>query len=136
MTAIVPTIRNAFRRTADKLTGRHVPVRSGQPPIETWTGRPIRTPKLDVLERDGEMRVALDVPGAALERTTVTSGEQGVLVVHAVLDHGADWHLRLALPAHADVANARSALRHGVLTIDIPLRPAESKVHRIPVRSA
>lgn len=135
MTSLVPAMRNALRRAADRLSGRHVPVRTEQAPVESWTGRPIRKPRFDVLERSGEMRLVLDVPGAELERTTVTSAE-GVLTVHVERQAQPDWHLAVALPEHAEPAQARSALDHGVLTIDVPLRAGEPKVHRIPVQSA
>lgn len=136
MSTLVPAVKNAFRRTADRLAGRHVPVRSGEPPTEIWTGRPVRTPKIDVLEREGELRLVLDVPGAVQDRVTVTSAKSGVLTVHAERVGAHDWHLSLSLPPYADSAQARSALERGVLTIDMPLQPREAAVHRIPVRSS
>ncbi len=85
--------------------------------VQDW-----RVPSADVYEHDGDLRLALDVPGATAAHLRVTV-EQGHLVLEAPRadQPGRGYRRVLRLPDRVDVDAVRARLAHGVLTIDLPL---------------
>ncbi|MGB8332295.1 MAG: hypothetical protein WCE62_19380 [Polyangiales bacterium] len=77
----IERIRNAVRRTADRITGQHVPVQRDRAPVENLEKRRLLRPPIDILENQQEVMIRADVAGALPEylegeqaRATVSSG--------------------------------------------------------------
>ncbi|MCB9663550.1 MAG: Hsp20/alpha crystallin family protein [Alphaproteobacteria bacterium] len=108
------------------------------PPVEATEARtPVQhwvVPSVDVLDKDGELRLLLDLPGVRAEGLTVRV-EDAVLEVSAQRSDRPERGFRRSfrLPDTVDGAGIQAALRHGVLTLDLPRR-AETRARTITVR--
>ena len=143
---LIERVRNAFGRTADRVSGHHVPVVHGSEPLEGVTGRPHARPPADVLENDREILIRADVPGATTDNTRAHWGDDRTLHLYVQMDPPErrrallqewtprDWYRAFRLPAHADGDAARCSVRNGVVTIHVPKR--EAAPVQIPVRTA
>lgn len=101
------------------------------PEVRQWV-----VPSVDVLTRDGDIRLLLDVPGVTVDQVSVEV-TQGVLEVRAQRSDQPHrgYRRRFEVPEHTDVAGIVAELAHGVLTLDLP-RGEEAKPQRIEVRGA
>ncbi len=103
--------------------------------VERPQPTPVRhvVPALDVLSREGAWTLLVDLPGVRPDDLSVEV-ERGVLTVQAPRHDrpGLGWKRRVRLPDGIDPEAVRAALRHGVLTVDLPAR-AEVAARSIPV---
>jgi len=140
----IERVRNAFRRTVDRITGQHVPVRTDVAPIENLGERQLLVPPVDVLENDAEVMIRADTPGAFPDNTSVYWDERSGLSVHVQRGSEAsgdwlwgenlngDWYRAFRLPDYLEGDQARAKVSEGVLTIQIPKRDTPAPVG-IPV---
>lgn len=145
MNDLMRRVRNAFGRTADRISGQHVPVTAREAPAEPIEhGRPPRMP-VDILEDDKEVMILADTPGAFSDNTRVHVDGQSALSIHVRRERwsdrlvwgdpvGTDWYAELSLPAYLDANDARATVDRGVLKVRIPKRAAAAPV-TIPVTS-
>ena len=137
-------IRNTFRRTADRVTGRHVPIYMHSPAMEDLESRRLRTPPVDILEDEKEVMIVADTPGAFPDNTKLHWDDRSGLSLYVRQrevpndgwlwgeDLGDDWYRTLTLPDYVDANEARAAVHEGVLTIQIPKRAMPAPVS-IPI---
>lgn len=103
------------------------------------------TPPANVYEGNGQLSVALPIPGAHREHVTVTVNPRD-LVIDAVCKYPqvsqhyhrhewkvGGWHAEVPLPAEVDPARARATLNLGVLVVMAPLGRASEPSHTPPV---
>lgn len=147
MESIIEQIRSTLRRTADRMTGRHVPVIASRTESENLENRRLRTPPVDVFENDHEILIVADTPGAFPDNTRLHFDETKGLSMHVELpgdstDRPAwgesvegDWYRAFSLPDYADAYEAYAAVRSGVLTIRIPKQERPAPV-MIPVTAS
>lgn len=91
-------------------------------------------PSVDVLDKDGELRLLLDLPGVRAEGLEVRVTE-GLLEVSAQRADRPERGYRRSfrLPDTVDGGAIQASLQHGVLALDLPRR-AESRPRTIPVK--
>lgn len=147
MEHFIERVRNAFRRTANRVTGRHVPVVASGPPAEDLENRLVRIPAADIIENDHEVVVIADTPGAFSDNTRLHFDDQVGLSIHVRLPDEAtapplwgegiegDWYRTFSLPDYVDGYEATAAVRSGVLTIHIPKQTRPAPV-TIPVTAS
>ncbi|WP_091741452.1 Hsp20/alpha crystallin family protein [Phenylobacterium immobile] len=106
---------------------------------------PSFTPRMDVVETPGSMRLHIDLPGVSRDDITIDAEDQ-VLVICGVRRHEDidDAHVRLQeratgtfsrslyVPGGFDPDTVKAVLRDGVLTIVVPRR-TDTEKKRIPV---
>lgn len=122
-------VKSGLRRMGDWVSGADVAI---QPPPAELLGdeRSIR-PDCDVWERDDDILVIADVPGARPETTWVSSLDGQLTVVaradappasHRFAGDTLDvvWYTRFALPTGVDDERIEASLRDGVLTVTLP----------------
>lgn len=118
------------------LTPTEVPTPEAGAPAPSDAVRHWRVPALDVAEKDGDLRVLVDLPGVAPEGLALEVVD-GRLTLEArrldAADHG--YRRTLALPRTVDTDRIDAALAHGVLTLTLPLREAR-RPRVIAVRGA
>ena len=103
------------------------------------------TPPVNVYESNGQLEVALPIPGAHSEHTAVTLDPER-LRVEAVCKYAQEsqhylrrewqvgaWELDLELPRRVDPAGARASLNYGVLVVMAPLSSSASGRERLTV---
>jgi HSP20 family molecular chaperone IbpA len=96
------------------------------------------TPPVNVYEGSGQLSVAIPLPGAHPQHTTVTIAPDR-LVVHADCKYPQEsqrylqrdwqvgsWQLDLPLPRRVDPGGAQGTLNLGVLVVMAPLSPSSS----------
>jgi len=147
MESIIGQIRSTLRRTADRMTGRHVPVLASRPESESLENRRLRTPPVDVFENEHEILIVADIPGAFPDNTRLHFDERTGLSIHVQLpgdwtdrpswgdSFEGDWYRTFSLPDYADAYEACAAVRSGVLTIHVPKQPRPTPV-MIPVTAS
>ncbi len=147
MDNFIERMRNAFRRTADRMTGQHVPVQTNHAAIEDLENRRLSTPTVDILENDKEVMIVADTPGAFPDNTKLHWDEREGLSLYVQRgdgrsdgwlwdqSFGEDWCRAFALPEYVDANEARAVVRGGVLTIQIPKRAIPKPV-TIPVTAS
>jgi len=147
MNDFIERIRNAFRRTADRVTGQHVPIQMSHAPVEELESRRLRTPPVDIYENDREIMIIADTPGAFPDNTKLHWDERAGLSIYVRRAEepeaeplwgeplGEDWYRSFSLPDYVDAYEARAAVRGGVLTIQIPKQARPAPVS-IPVTAS
>ena len=147
MEQFIQRIRNTFRRTADRMSGRHVPIHMQSPPLEDLDSRRLRTPPVDILEDEKEVMIVADTPGAFPDNTRLHWDDRNGLSLYVRQrdvqeddwlwgeDLGDDWYRNLSLPDYVDANEARAAVHAGVLTIQIPKRAMPAPVS-IPITAS
>lgn len=143
MENLLRRVRSAIGRTADRISGQHVPVEASDAPLEN---RRLARPPVDVFESDREVVIVADVPGAFQDNTKVHWSARSGLSVHVVraeessalvwgerLDE--DWYRTFALPEHLDESDARASIERGVLTIRIPKQATPAPIS-IPITAS
>jgi HSP20 family molecular chaperone IbpA len=103
------------------------------------------TPPVNVYESNGQLEVALPIPGAHGEHTSVTLDPER-LRVEAVCKYAQEnqrylrrewqvgaWELDLELPRRVDPSGAHATLNYGVLVVLAPLSSAGSGQERLSV---
>jgi len=102
MNDFIERIRNAFRRTADRVTGQHVPIQMSHAPVEELESRRLRTPPVDIYENDREIMIIADTPGhIQYTRNMVTGASTANLAVILV---DARETIVAANPEHSEYA--------------------------------
>jgi HSP20 family molecular chaperone IbpA len=143
MDNFIEKLRNTFLRTADRLTGRHVPVQSGRESGEQLRNRRLMRPPVDILENEDEVVIVADTPGAFPDNTWLHWDEESVLSLHVQRkgtshrwlfgdDLESDWYRALEIPDYLDPGAARASLKAGVLEIQIPKRDQPAPIS-IPI---
>ena len=150
---LLPMLRNRFwaptqsdsfftlRREIDRLFDRY------------WTGdvlseNTLWVPPMDVVERDGEIRCSLELPGLKVEDVNITV-ENGVLTISGERqyereeDQGGSrfverrygrFERSFTLPDHVGADHITADYENGVLTVTLP-KTAEAKPRRIEIRA-
>ncbi len=143
MNDLVRLVRNAFGRTADRISGQHVPITGRDASVEPMEyGRSEHMP-VDVLEDKREVMILADAPGAFPDNTRVQVDDELGLTIHVRRAEqsdrlvwgepvGTDWYTAFSLPPHLDGNDARATVNRGVLKIRIPKRAMPAPVS-IPV---
>lgn len=93
-------------------------------PTEAATTEPSRwvVPALDVLTRDSDLRLRVDLPGVTSDRLGLEV-TKGVLTLTATrADRALGYRRQLRLPDTVDVEGIQARLAHGVLTLDLPAK--------------
>jgi len=144
MENFIERIRNAFRRTADRVTGQHVPVHVERAPLEDLENRRLSVPLVDIFDNDKEVMIIADTPGAFPDNTKLHWDDQTGLSLYVQRGDepheewlwgerlAGDWYRAFSLPDYLDANEARAAVSSGVLTIQIPKRAMPAPVS-IPV---
>lgn len=104
------------------------------------SGRP-RVPALDVIEKEGELTVRVDIPGFKAEETKIEV-EDGVLTISGEHEetteekdesyvrrerrHGS-FSRSLPLPSGVDAEQIKASTKDGVLEVSVPLPKREEK---------
>ena len=120
----------------------------------TWSGTSRNggttwVPPMDVVERDGEIRCTLELPGLNPEDVNITT-ENGVLTIsgekkfeqetkegegtHIIERRYGHFERSLMLPDTIDADKITANFENGVLTVVLP-RAAEARARRIEIRS-
>jgi HSP20 family protein len=142
MNDFIQRIRNAWRRTADRVTGQHVPIQTSRAPVEELESRRLRPPLVDIYENDHEVMIVADTPGAFPDNTKLHWDDGAGLSIYVQRGEepdgqplwgealGDDWYRSFSLPDYVDAQESRAAVRGGVLTIQIPkqARPAPMSI--------
>jgi len=117
-------------------------------PEQTRGGRAY-SPDVDILEKDNELLLLADVPGATADQIDVNY-EQGLLTIHAKVpprqdpdkthyllrEYGVgDYYRSFRIGEGIDAASIQAELSQGVLTVRLP-KAAEVRPRKIAVRSA
>lgn len=124
-------MKHAIQRTADRATGRHVPV---EPDPEAFDPRGARTPAVDILEGDDEVLLHVDMPGVSATRArTSYDRARRALVVSGEADDGSLYARSFELPDHLAPDDARATMSRGVLTVHVPKRALE-ETRAIPIK--
>lgn len=99
------------------------------PQVRRWA-----VPAIDVLEKNGDYQVIVDLPGVQLDGIDL-SVDQGALILTATRHDQPDRGLRrvLKLPEEVDAERVTAELKHGVLRLDLP-RAERHKPRSIQVR--
>ncbi|MCE4604584.1 MAG: Hsp20/alpha crystallin family protein [Aeropyrum sp.] len=80
-------------------------------------------PMVDVIERDDEIWVVADIPGASKDKIKVRATEDKVLIK---AENGKKYYKEVSLPAKVDPKSARASYRNGVLEVKLKkIKPAE-----------
>lgn len=106
----------------------------------------VRVPRVDVLDRDGEIVVKAEVPGVEKKDLDISVSDNSVTIrgstqreekeergdyVRAEISRGS-FSRTVALPADVDGEKAKASFKDGVLALTLP-KLAKSKRRRIPV---
>lgn len=147
MDNFIERVRSAFRRTADRVRGQHVPILISHAPVEGLDSKRLLTPEVDILENDHEIMIVADTPGAFPDNTKLHWEDRAGLSIYVqrggepegerLWGEGlsGDWYRAFALPDYVDAYEARAAVRSGVLTIQIPKQARPAPVS-IPVTAS
>jgi HSP20 family molecular chaperone IbpA len=147
MNDFIERMRNAFRRTADRVTGRHVPVVTSAAPVEELENRRLRTAPVDIYENEHEVMIVADTPGAFPDNTKLHWDDRAGLSIYVQRGGepggtrlwgealGEDWYRSCSLPDYVDAYEARAVVRGGVLTIQVPKQAQPAPVS-IPVTAS
>jgi HSP20 family protein len=110
------------------------------------TAKPIATPALDVVEKEEQVELHLDLPGVAPEQVNIEF-KNGILTVSAEVSRDNEvkeenftrreryygsYRRSLRVPEHLDVDASQAHFENGVLTLSLPKRP-EAQPLRIPI---
>jgi len=125
---------------ADTMTRKQTEGELAQP--ESTRGGRVFVPNVDILEKDDEMLVLADVPGAKAQSIDITY-EQGILSFHAKVEPRqaegrtnfllreyavGDYHRSFRLGKEIDPAGIKAEIRDGVLALHLPkAEPARKK---------
>ncbi|NLX05911.1 MAG: Hsp20/alpha crystallin family protein [Phycisphaerae bacterium] len=116
-------------------------------PEQTRTGRTY-IPDVDIIEKEDELMVLADVPGAASENTDVVC-ERDILTIHCRVDprqdpqetnfllreYGVgDYFRSFRLSDEVDSERVHAELRQGVLTVHVP-KSAASRRRKVEIKS-
>lgn len=87
----------------------------------TQPNRSIIVPSLDVLAKDGDLRLLVDLPGVQRDGLSLAV-EKGVLTIEATRadQPGSRYHRQVRLPDGIDVDAVDATLEHGLLTVSLP----------------
>ena len=147
MNDFIERIRNAFRRTADRVTGQHVPIQTSRAPVEELESRRLRPPPVDIYENDHEVMIVADTPGAFPDNTKLHWDDRDGLSIYIQRGEepddqplwgeplGEHWYRSFSLPDYVDAYEARAVVRDGVLTIQLPKQARPAPV-TIPVTAS
>jgi HSP20 family protein len=106
----------------------------------------MKAPKVDVVDREGEVLVRAEVPGIDKKDLDITVGENTVTIKgstrHEEKEEKGDYYRReitagsfsrtVALPADVDGARARASFKDGVLELTLP-KLEKAKRHSVKV---
>ena len=118
-----------------------------------WTGdvpsgNTLWVPPMDIVERDGDIRCSLELPGLKVEDVNITV-ENGVLTISGErkYEHEEDqggsrfverrygrFERSFTLPEYVDADHITADYENGVLTVVLP-KTAEAKARRVEIRS-
>ncbi|BAA80959.2 small heat shock protein [Aeropyrum pernix K1] len=80
-------------------------------------------PLVDVIERDDEVWIVADIPGANKDKIKVRATEDKVVIK---AENGKKYYKEVELPAKVDPKSAKASYRNGVLEIKLKkIKPAE-----------
>jgi len=130
----------------DNMTKKRFDGDTGQP--ESTRGGRVFVPNVDILEKEDELLVIADVPGARADKVDVTY-EQGILTFHAQVEPRQKECTRYLLQEYAvdnyersfrlgkdiDPARIEAEIKDGVLTLHLP-KAENIKRKQITVKQA
>lgn len=91
-------------------------------------------PAIDILERSGDLRLVMDMPGVAVDALKVSLEEGRLQVAGTRTDHPDRGYRRsFRLPESVDADAIEAAVDQGVLTVTLPAL-ASSRPRAIPVQ--
>jgi HSP20 family protein len=112
-------------------------------------GRTAFAPPVDVREADGKYEIRAELPGLNAEDVKLTITEHAVAIegereterkeersgVHIAERRYGRFYRAIPLPDGAKTGEATARFNNGVLEIDIPLEPPQTKARQIPIES-
>lgn len=137
----VEQVDQAVRRVRERTWLR--PLRATLPKLESIGRAFSRKPRLDVIDREGELVVRAEVPGIAKERLDVAVVDD-TLLIRASSEQaegeyrkrefgGRGFERRLLLPCEVQGERASGSMRDGVLELVLP-KSDRSRRHAIAIR--
>jgi len=89
-----------------------------------------REPLVDVIEKDGEVRVIAELPGVEKEDIDLRATETS-LTISAESQHR-KYYKELSLPTPVNPKSAKATYRNGVLEVSLP-KAGRGRGERIPI---
>lgn len=123
------------------------PWRTDWPSFPEFTLPELKTPKVDVIDRDGEVLVKAEIPGVDKKDLDISVGDDSVTIKGETRkeekEEKGDYHRceitrgsfsrTVALPAAVDGAKAAATFKDGILELTLPKVQA-TKRHKIAVK--
>lgn len=126
------TVENWFEELENRLMGPRTYLSPNIP-----TGFVLRSPRIDVIEREKELCVRAEIPGVDKDDLTLTLHDE-TLTIHAhmkkeskeetgtyyrrELHHGA-FQRTIQLPVRVNPKEAKASFKHGLLELTVPKNP-------------